>query len=151
MDVTLALQRAVRGFAHGTAALAARMRISETSLSHKVSPTYPGAHCSPEEALEIMEATGDHSALHVQAKRLQYVLLPAPAAEASRRGTVALVQAVKEFGELAASAAESLDDGCITANELARLQREAAEAQAAIQELMRVAQAMHRAGVPEAQ
>ena len=75
MDITIALQRAVRSFEHGTPALAARLGISQTSLLHKVSPTYPTAHCSPEEAVEIMQVTGDHGALHAMAGPLGYVLL----------------------------------------------------------------------------
>ena len=70
MDITLSLQRAVRGFHLGTAALAAYLRISEHTLNHKVSPTYPGAKCSVEEAAAICEATGDMGPLHAFAARL---------------------------------------------------------------------------------
>lgn len=148
MDVTIALQQAVKGFPHGTAALAARLGLQVTSLLHKVSPTYPSAHASPEEALSIMEVTGDHGAFFVQARALRYVVLPEPDSTTAQRGTAVLVRAVREFGELASAASAALEDGNITANELARLQREAGEAQAAIQALMRIATALHDAGRP---
>lgn len=149
MDVTRALQRAVKGWPPGTAALAASMGISSTSLYHKVSPTHPGAHASPEEMLEIMETTGDHGALFLLAERLHYIVLPEPRAEDGMRGTRALALAVREFGELAARTADSLDDGRITGNELARIRAEALEAIAAIHALIRVAEAMYAAGAPQ--
>lgn len=149
MDVTLALQRAVRGFPHGTEALAARLRVSVTSLSHKVSPTYPGAHCSPEEVLEIMDITGDDGPLHALAQARGYVLLPAPrvAMEGDSAG-LALAHSVQAFGEFAAESARGLADGRVTGNELARLQREAADALAAIQALVRLAQRVHEQSGP---
>lgn len=147
MDVTIALQRAVQGFALGTAALAARLNTSVHSLNHKVSPTYPGAHCSPEEALAIMQVTGDHGALHAQAMLLGYVLLPTPqAGDAHGETAMALASSVREFGEFVARAAGDMADGRCTANELADIQREGAEAQAAIQQLLGLAQQMHNAG-----
>lgn len=149
MDMTIALQRAVQGFALGTAALAARLGMSVTSLNHKVSPTYPGAHCSPEEALQIMQVTGDHGALHVQAQLLGYVLLPVPEVGApGSQAAQVLATSVREFGEFIARVAADLADGRCTANELADIQREGAEAQHAMQQLLALAQQIHRAGQP---
>lgn len=147
MDVTIALQRAVQGFALGTAALAARLNTSVHSLNHKVSPTYPGAHCSPEEALAIMQVTGDHGALHAQAMLLGYVLLPLPLqAHEPSEAALALARSVREFGEFVSRVAGDLADGRCTANELAAIQAEGAEAQHAIQQLLALAQQMHTAG-----
>lgn len=153
MDLTLALQRAVRGFALGTEALAARLRMSVTSLNHKVSPSYPGAHCSPEEACEIMEVTGDHGALHAMAGRLNYVLLPMPATTSAFGDETAqhLAETVREFGEFVSRAATDLADGRCTGNELVQLEREGAEAMAAMQRLLALAQRMHLAGRPDAE
>lgn len=149
MDVTIALQRAVRGFALGTAALAARLGCSETSLNHKVSPTYPGAHCSPEEMRDIMELTGDHGALHALAAPLGYVLLPTPrVGDADGATAQALATSVREYAEFATEAAKGMLDGEVTDNELARLQREAAEAIAAINQLVRMGQQLNAQGKP---
>jgi hypothetical protein len=150
MDVTLALYRAVHGYLAGTEALAARLRMPRTSLLHKVSPTYPGAHCSPEEAVEIMDATGDHGALHAQAQRLGYVLLPMPALAEGQGDETArtLAATVQEFGEFMARAACDLADGRCTGTELANIEREGAESLAAIQKLLALAQQLHLAGQP---
>lgn len=139
MDITIALQRAVRAFEHGTPALAARLGISQSSLLHKVSPTYPTAHCSPEEVVEIMQVTGDHGALHAMAGALGYVLLPGPSLELQGESALALARTVAEFGEFAVVTANALADGQVSDNERARIEREAAQALAAIQQLLQVA------------
>lgn len=148
MDITIALQRAVRGFEHGSAALAARLDMSVTSLSHKVSPTYPTAHCSPEEVIEIMQVTGDHGPLHAMASALGYVLMPAPTHLSDDETVVALTRAVKEFGEFIAEAGADLQDGRISDNELARIEREGAQALASIQRLLSVVSGINQAGKP---
>jgi len=63
MNITDALYRAAHDYPGGIEALAVRMRISPSSLAHKVSPNYPGAHCSPGEMAQICEFTSDHSPL----------------------------------------------------------------------------------------
>lgn len=147
MDLTLSLQRAVRGFALGSEALAARLRLSVTSLNHKVSPTYAGAHASPEEAAEICEVTGDHGFLHALSARLGYVALPVGVGQ--EHGSMqALAETVREFGELASAAASGMADGRVTGNEMACIDAEAAEAIAAITRLVECARALHRASMP---
>lgn len=149
MDITLALQRAVRGFPLGTDALAAHLGISVHSLNHKVSPSYREAHCSPAEMLAIMEATGDHGALHAMAGQLNYVLVPAALRGVQADETAqALAETVREFGEFVSVAAGDLADGVCTANELGDIEREATEALAAIQKLVSRAQQVHLQGQP---
>lgn len=149
MDVTIALQRAVRGFPLGSAALAARLGVSVTSLSHKVSPTYPGAHCSPEETLDIMQITGDHGALQSMAAELGYVMLPAPELAHQQGDSVqALAAVVGNFGSFIAEAARDLADGRVTDNERGRIEAEAAQAIAAIDALLRLVQRLNVAGKP---
>lgn len=150
MDVTLALQRAVRGFPHGTAALATRMGMSQTSLLHKVSPTYPGAHCSPDEMLEIMEATGDDGPLEAMAASRGKLLVAAPSlgddgGEASR----VLAATVREFGAFVGEVAGDLADGVITRTELDRIEREGALALASIHALLQLAEKLNRAAAPQ--
>jgi hypothetical protein len=149
MDITLALQRAVRGYVHGTAALAAQMGMSATSLSHKVSPTYLTAHCSPEEIVEIMDITGDDGPLEAMAAARGKLLLNAPSlgdegGEASR----VLAETVREFGAFVGEVAGDLADGKITRTELERIEREGALALASIHALLRLTERMHRAAAP---
>jgi len=149
MDITRALQRAVRGYPHGTKALAAALDCSETTLNHKVSPTYAQAHCSPEEAADIMEVTGDHSALFALADRLHYVMLPRPeACEGDGPVATVLAAVIADFGRLVTEAAQDLADCTVSDNELARMQGEGARAQAAIQALLGLAARMNASSRP---
>lgn len=148
MDITIALQRAVKTFPMGTGALAARMGLAVSSLLHKVSPTYATAHVSPEEMAEIMEVTGDHGALHALAGRLGYVLMPAPGAEFGDTSMEALAATVAEFGQFVAEASRGLADGKVSDNERMRIEREGADALAAIERLIALAAKMNQAGKP---
>lgn len=138
MDITRALQRAVRAFPHGTKALAAALGMSETTLNHKVSPTYPTQFCSPEEMLLLMQETGDKGALLALADGLDCMVLPLPSmrADGVHECTLKLLDAVREFSEFTGVTAESAEREGISDNELERIEAEGAEAIAAIQRLM---------------
>ena len=138
MDITRALQRAVRDFPHGTKALAAALDMSPTTLLHKVSPTYPTQFCSPEEMLEIMRETGDTGPLVALADAVGCMVLPLPAlsADGSDECTRKLLDAVKEFSDFTQAMVESVEKDGINDNELQRLETEGAQAIAAIQKLM---------------
>jgi len=144
MDITLALQSAVRGCSLGTAAVAAAMGMRSTTLCHKVSPTYDAQFCSPEEMLRIMEITGNDAPLVALADARNYALVPLP-----HRGeeggeevcTRLMLSAVKEFAHVAEAVTASVDPAgpggvVIKDSELARIEQEGAEAIAAIQALM---------------
>lgn len=150
MDLTRALYRAVHGWPHGTEALAAALGMSRNSLLHKVNPAYPGAHPSPEEALAIMQTTGDHGAHHAQGAQLGYIHLPAPAllAVASDETAAELAASVREFGEFITRVAADLADGRCTANELMEIEREGGEAIVAMQRLLALARRLYAASVP---
>lgn len=151
MNVTDALYRAAHNYPHGGMdALALRMGISVNSLQHKVSPTYPGAHCSPLELVQICEYTGDHSALTAIAGRLGYVLLPVSQLDGDCEGTRELVATVREFGQFVTEVSQDLSDGRVTDTELRRIEKEGAEAMAAIQRLMSVAEQLNESGKPPA-
>lgn len=136
MNITDALHRAVHSYPGGAESLAPRLRISASSLSHKVSPTYPTAHCSPGEMAAIMELTGDHGPLQALAERLGYMLLPMPAVgmdgdQLAQR----MAASVREFGEFVAEVAKDLADNQVSDNELRAIERELAEMMGAAQQL----------------
>jgi aspartate/methionine/tyrosine aminotransferase len=83
--------------------------------------------------------------------RLGYVVIPAGAEEGADPCMQALANMVQEFGQFAAEAASNLSDGQVTDNELRRIEREGAEALAAINRLLGVAAALNREGKPAAQ
>lgn len=151
MDITLALQRAVRAYPHGTQALAAAMGMSATTLNHKTSPTYPTQFCSPEEMLQLMEITGDDGALHALAHARHCVLVPLPQrgeAGGDETLTALLLDAVREFAEATEAVTKAVQEKSagkreIKANELATIESEGTQAIAAIQQLMAWAARAH--------
>ena len=123
MNITDALYRAVRGYPGGAESLAPRMGISSASLSHKVSPNYPGAHCSPEEMMQVCELTHDHGPLQAAASQLGYALLPLEqGAEVDAEFSARLAADVKEFGDFIGDVSATLADGKVTDNELKRIE-----------------------------
>lgn len=148
MDKTRALQRAVDGFKHGTAALATIMGISPTTLRHKASPTYPTQSFSPEECIQLQRETGDHGGLMVEAAALGYIVLKAPELCEETFTGKTLNAAVREFGEFLAGVSEALEDGSVTANEMAAVDADCVQLQAAIQQVRARIAAMHELSKP---
>ena len=149
MNITDALYRAAHNHPGGLESLAMRIGISASSLAHKVSPNYPGAHCSPGEMVMIMEFTGDHSALQAMAGRLRYMMLPmVPEGEVDGEFARRLAGSVKEFGEFVAEISTDLADGRVTDNELKRIEREMSDMISAAQSLYGLAARMNRDAKP---
>ena len=152
MDITRALQHAVKkSWKHGTVALAAALGISSDKvLLAKVSPEREDTHCSPEEMLQIMQATGDHSALFAMAEDLGYVLLKNPAGKQGTdiECTRHLVATVREFGEFIETVTEAAADHDITANELRDIHEKCADAQSVLLSLDAWAEQRHSASRP---
>lgn len=139
MNITALLYNAVRRFrgpgpddSNGACGLAPYIGITAVSLSHKVSPTYPSTHCSPEEVLAICKLTGDHEPLRAMAKDLGYALLPlAPAhEEPDDAWAERLTDSVKEFGEYVTTASVSYADKKVSDAEMAGIEREFNQAMA---------------------
>lgn len=150
MNVTRALQRAVKNFRLGTQALAVAMGVSSDKvLLAKVNPERTETHCSPREMLQIMEITGDHSALFEMADEMGYVLIKNPLAGAEV-GECAkhLVDSVREFGAFIETVSASAADGVVTLNERKEVAERCARAQAEIIQLDAFIGAKHEAGKP---
>ncbi|MGC3984806.1 MAG: hypothetical protein QM777_08810 [Pseudorhodoferax sp.] len=156
MNIRGLLYTAVRNFrgvdpedSNGATGLAGYMSMSATSLSHKVAPNHPSAHCSPEEVVEICRLTGDHAPVQAMAMRLGYALVPIDtdssmsAADACRIATSA-----KEFGEYLAAAAANAGGKGIKDTEMARITKEFAESMAAQAQLFAHLQSQYEAGKP---
>lgn len=152
MNITDALYRAVHTYAGGSESLAPRMGMRASSLDHKVSPTYPGAHCSPQEMAAIMELTGDHGPLQALAMRLGYALLPLPRADdvAQIDGELVrqLASSVREFGEFITEISTDLADGKVSDNELRRIERELTDMMTAAQSLYAYAARLNQDAKP---
>ena len=149
MDITRAIQAAVRSYQHGTASLAAAMDMSGTTLSHKASPTYPMQFCSPEEMLQIMEITGNDAPLIALAAARNYALLPiAQDLAVADSCAEAVVTSMREFAAFVTEITADSADDAITANEMARIEREALDAIASIQRTVAWAAAKHASARP---
>ncbi|CAN7679330.1 hypothetical protein LJR039_005438 [Pseudorhodoferax sp. LjRoot39] len=159
MNITALLYNAVRRFrgptpedSNGAAGLAPFMEMSATSLSHKVNPNYPTAHCSPEEFVQICSLTGDHSPLQAMAMQLGYALVPIEStASMSTADACRIAASAKEFGEFLAEAAAKADAKGIKDADMVRITKEFAESMAAQAALFAHLQAAHDAGKPEGQ
>lgn len=159
MNVRGLLHAAVRGFrgagpddSNGATGLAAYMSISPTSLSHKVAPNHPSAHCSPDEVVDICRLTGDHSAMQAMAFQLGYVLVPIESTSAmSAADACRIAASAKEFGEFLAEAASNPSGKGIKDADMVRITKEFAESMAAQAALFAHLQATHDAGKPEGQ
>lgn len=149
MNITAALYRAAHGYQGGMAKLAQFVGCSEHGLQHKVSPSYPGAHCSPDELVTICEVTQDLAPLQAMAMRLGQLVIPMPSA-AGVEGDVAvkLAATCQSFGELIAEYSASLADGRVNQNELHRIEREGAELIADVHALLAHANTQYEAAKP---
>lgn len=152
MDFTRALQRMVRRYAGGSAALAARMDMSVTTLSHKASPTYEGQFFSPEEIVQLTDETNDNDSVNKLCEHRGGIFMPMSTALADLTDPelAVVMRETAEFVTAMAKSKTKLSPGGTrtTANELADIEREAAEAIAAIQEAVRRARADHMAAQP---
>lgn len=156
MNTTALLYNAVRRFrgpepedSNGAAGLAPYLGMTATSLSHKVSPTYPSAHCSPDEVVSICRLTGDHAPVQAMAMQLGYALVPiVPANTLSTADACRIAASAKEFGEFLAAAASSTADKKIKDAEMARITKEFAESMAAQAQLFAHLQAAHEGSKP---
>jgi hypothetical protein len=146
----------VRRYPGGSAALAARMDMSPTTLAHKASPTYEGQFFSPEEVVQLTDETGDNDFLNSLAAHRHCIVLPMPQLDHSGMDDVcteALITCIQQFAEFSGVSAKALSPASpggrrVTDNEQAELEREAAEAIAAIQEMVLRSRALNQERKP---
>ncbi|MBB1603329.1 phage regulatory CII family protein [Variovorax sp. UMC13] len=157
-DVTALLQDAVSKFrstdpngSNGAAGLSKLMGITAASLSHKVSPTYPTAHCSPREVLQICKLTGDMVPIQAMAAALGGVFVPLFCASEADANSVSckVASAFKENGEWLAAAGSANAQAVLNANQLAVAKREMMESIMASVRAFAALEAKHSASQPE--
>ena len=138
MSVRDALYHTVHDYDGGAEALAQRLGKRGTSLCHEVRPPAgSAAKAGVEDALRIMEITGDHRALHAINARLGYMATRLPNLDGAAETTISHLAAMSsEFNDVVQAAALSAADGVITDNELQQLQRQAGELIATVNALL---------------
>ena len=147
MNITAALHRAVHKFEGGTVGLADLMKISVSSLLHKVDPRYRGAHCSPDEFAEICTFTGDMTPLYALCARLRHQAIPLDLPEGTPCANE-LAKAMKEASDVFMRASKALEDGKVTENELRATEREVLEAIGAMTHLAKSLRQLHESQRP---
>ena len=137
MDVIDAAHKTVHNPKHGgSAAIALRMGMSSsTVLNNKVSPTCSTHHLRLDEALTVMEFTGDHSIIQAMAHRLGGVFtrVDDEATQASIIMTALSTSACQ--GDIMSEMQKALEDGRIDCNERDALQTKIQDAMVALRTL----------------
>lgn len=138
MSVRDALYHTVHDYDGGAEALAQRLGKRGTSLCHEVRPPAgSAAKAGVEDAMRIMEITGDFRALHAMNARLGHIAMPLPNLDGAPESTITHLAAMsKEFNDVVQAAAVSAADGVISDNELNQVQRQIGELVAASQALL---------------
>lgn len=149
MNVEYALYHVVKKFKGGAVALAEMMGISSSSLSHKANPNDANAHASPREMIDIMVFTGDKSPLRAMAAELGEICIPMLDLEhAGAEASEVIASTVQEFSEMLTASSMPIGGRAVNDNQLAKIEREALEAIAAIHALVGLARRMNRAAKP---
>ncbi|MBO1529627.1 phage regulatory CII family protein [Psychrobacter sp. F1192] len=118
MNVIDAAHKTVHNSKHGgSIALAARMGMSSTVLNNKVNPNTDTHHLRLDEALTIMEFTGDHSIIQSMAQQLggEFTTSTGTTPQASLLMTALSTSASQ--GEVMVEMHKALEDGRIDCKE----------------------------------
>jgi hypothetical protein len=108
-------------------ALAVRMEVNPTVLSHKLNPNNITHHLSINELMTIMVMTNDHRALHAMCMQLGYMALPLPTNTTNETATEAITETVKEFSDFLQAVTKALADNKVTKIELRTVRKELSE------------------------
>lgn len=136
MNVIDAAHKTVHNDKHGgSTAIAARMGMSNTVLNNKVSPTCSTHHLRLDEAVTIMEYTGDTSIIQAMAHRLGGVFtrVDGEATQASIIMTALSTSACQ--GDIMSEMQQALEDGRIDCREHDALQTKIQDAMVALRTL----------------
>lgn len=136
MDVIDAAHKTVHNPKHGgSTAIAARMGMSSTVLNNKVNPNTDTHHLRLDEALTIMEYTGDTSIIQAMAHRLGgvFVRVDEEATQASIIMTALSTSACQ--GDIMSEMQQALEDGRIDCKEHDALQTKIQDAMVALRTL----------------
>lgn len=125
MDVIAAAHKTVHKIEHGgSPALAARMGMSSTVLNSKVNPNCDTHHLRLDEALTIMEFTGDHTIIDAMANRLGGVFSKMEKTAASEESMVmSLLRIGGQSGNLLGEFKKAIEDGRIDCSEHKQLKQ----------------------------
>ncbi|MGP9511114.1 phage regulatory CII family protein [Psychrobacter sp. AOP5-GZ1-6] len=138
MDVIDAAHKTVHSTTHGgSAALATRLGMSVTILNNKVNPNATAHHLRLDEAVAIMEFTGDHGIIQSMAQRLGGVYCEVGVAAKKDDLIMTALSASACQGDVMSELHQALEDGQISCDQRVTLK---AKIQTALSELQALAQ-----------
>ncbi len=149
MNVLDASYHVVHDYKGGAQALGLRLGKNGATLSHEVAG-FGTAKLGLLDTVKITHMTGDLRILEAWAGEAGQMLVPLPRFDVNLGDDcmLRLAATVKEFGDMCSEAAVSLQDGCVTDNELARFDRECGELIAAVHSLRQALQERNIASKP---
>ena len=145
MRVLEAAYRTVHESAGGATAVADGIGVGKQVLVNKVNPNNNSHHLGLEEAVKLMEFTGDIQILHALAQGFSGVFVPlASPPSASDNAVITDISEMSvKFGRLVQEVVEDAKDGEITGTELNRIEGEAMRLRTTLEALLFHVRAMH--------
>lgn len=151
MRVLEAAYRTVHDSPGGAAAVAEGIGMGKQVLVNKVNPNNRSHHLSLEEAVKLMESTGDIQILHALAQGFSGIFLPL--AGIPSISDTAVITDISEmsvkFGRLVQEVVEDAKDGEITGTELNRIEAEAMRLRTTLEALLSHVRTMHEKSVKQ--
>lgn len=126
----------------GIPALAARMQVNSTVLSHKLNPNNITHHLTVRDLVTIMHMTGSAAPLHALCMEFGHMALPIPAIADDETTSDALMHTCKEFSDFLQRTTEAMADKKVTKLELRNIRKELGEMVAAAGKLEAIAASM---------
>ena len=126
----------------GIPALAARMGVNATVLSHKLNPNNTTHHLTVRDLVTVMHMTGSTSPLHALCMEFGHMALPIPSVTGDDATAEALMATCKEFADFLQSTTEAIKDKKVTKLELRDIRKELGEMIAAAGKLEAIAASM---------
>lgn len=152
MNVIDAAHKTVHNPKHGgSTAIAARMGMSPTVLNNKVNPNMDSHHLRLDEALTIMEFTGDHSIIQAMAQRLGGVYCEVSSESTKDELIMTALSASACQGDVMTEMHKALEDGRISCNELDSLLPKIQRAMSSLQSLKNHVKRKHAKDNPHLQ
>ncbi|MCC9597763.1 MULTISPECIES: phage regulatory CII family protein [unclassified Rubrivivax] len=139
MSIDQAAYDTVHSADGGAKVVAGKMSIGHQVLLNKVGLNNTTHHLTLQEAVRLMQVTGDLRILHAMAESFDglFIPVPRPATEGAPNLVGDLARMSAEFGELMHEVAEDLADGVISDNEMVRVEKEANGLRVALSTLLK--------------
>lgn len=126
MDVMDAACNTAHDYPGGTVALALRMGVNPNTLAHKVDPSKSTHVLGLKEALMMQKFSGDKRITHAMCAALGGVFIEINHDDAGT-SLAEVSKMISEFGESITAMQNAAEDGVVTANEMAKCEKEVAE------------------------